>query len=141
MRIDKNRGRCATTTDLFEDFAVGHLRESASAIFLRRSHTEDADPAKAIDHAARYIRFPIDLRRIEMFVQKLLKLAESFVQFDLLRRRDARIRHHPIGNEMPMENTFGKTKRLWPCEKQFLGLLNFFLSLRVEFIHSVSPFE
>ena len=49
------------------------------AIFLGRSHAKHANPAKAINHAARYIRVPIDLRRIQMFVQKLVKLGHSFV--------------------------------------------------------------
>jgi len=66
----------------------------------------------------------------------LAKLSKNSVQFDLLRRRDARIRHYPIGNEMALEKTFGKTESLRTCEKQFLGLLNFLLSLRVELIHS-----
>jgi hypothetical protein len=38
---------------------------------------------------------------------------------------------------MALEKSLGKTERLWPCEKQFLGLLDFFLSLGVELIHSI----
>jgi hypothetical protein len=38
---------------------------------------------------------------------------------------------------MALEKTFGKPKRLWPGEKQFFGLLNFILSLRVELVHSI----
>jgi hypothetical protein len=37
---------------------------------------------------------------------------------------------------MPLEKAFGKTEGLRTCEKQFFGLLDFFLSLRVELIHS-----
>jgi hypothetical protein len=37
---------------------------------------------------------------------------------------------------MPLEKAFGKTDGLRTCEKQFFGLLDFFLSLRVELIHS-----
>ena len=107
------------------------------AIFLRRSHPEHANSAQSINHAARYIRFSVDFRGIEMLVQKLAKLGKNSVQFDLLRRRDARIRHYPIGNEMALEKTFGKTERLRTCKKQFLGLLDFFLSLLVERIHSI----
>ena len=70
-----------------------------------------------------------------MFVEKLAKFAESYVQFSLLCRWNTRIRHHPIGNEMPLEKSLGKPKRLRPRKKQFLSLLNFLLSLRVEFIH------
>jgi hypothetical protein len=71
-----------------------------------------------------------------MLIQKLAKLGESSVQFGLLRSRNARIRHHPISNEMPLEEAFGKTEGLRTCKKQFFGLLDFFLSLRVELIHS-----
>ena len=107
------------------------------AIFLGCSHAEYAHPAKSINHATRYIRFPVNFRRIEMLVQKLAKRGKSSVQFDLLHRRDARIGHYPIGNEVALEKTFSKTERLRACKKQFLGLLNFFLSLRVELIHSI----
>jgi hypothetical protein len=37
---------------------------------------------------------------------------------------------------MPLEKAFGKTEGLRTCKKQFFGLLDFFLSLRVELIHS-----
>src|SRR6266404_7986671 len=56
---------------------------------------------------------------------------------DLFHSRNARIRHHPIGNEMSLEQSLGKTERLRACKKQLLRLLNFFLSLRVELVHSV----
>ena len=36
---------------------------------------------------------------------------------------------------MPLEKSLRKPQRLWPRKKQFLSLLNFFLSLRVEFVH------
>ena len=68
MRVYENRCRCATAADFFQDFAIGHLREAASAIFLRRRHPEHADTAKAIDYAAWNVCLSIDLRRIEMFV-------------------------------------------------------------------------
>ena len=122
--------------DFFQDLAVRHLGKSASAIFLRCSHAEHADSAKAINHTARYVRIPIDFRSIEMLVKKLPKLGESSVQFGLLRCRDTRIWHHPISNEMSLEKTLGKTEGLWSCKKQFFSLLDFFLSLGVELIHS-----
>src|ERR1043166_113042 len=43
MLVTKNGYRRATTPDYFEDFAVGHLAEPVSAVFLRRSHSEHAD--------------------------------------------------------------------------------------------------
>src|SRR6266436_7254148 len=128
MRIDKNRGRCATPADFFQHFAVGHLREAAPAVFLRRGHAK---------HAARYVCLAVDLRRIKIFVQKFAEFSERIIQLDLFRSRNARIRHHPIGNEMSLEQSLGKTERLRACKKQLLRLLNFFLSLRVELVHSV----
>src|SRR5439155_770315 len=76
MRINKNRRRCATAPDFFQDFTVSHLRETASAIFLRRGHTKHTDASEAIDHAARNICLPINLRSIEVFIEKLAKFAE-----------------------------------------------------------------
>src|SRR5437867_13260047 len=112
MRIPETGCRCAAAADLSHNLAVSHLREPTPAIFLRRSHAEHANSAKAINHAARYVRFPIDLCRIKMFVQKLAKYGESLIQFGLLRRRNARIRHHQISNHIPLAKTFGKTEGL-----------------------------
>src|SRR4029077_9966074 len=139
MRVYENRGGCATAADFFQHLAVRHLRETAAGVFLRRGHAEHAGPTKAIDHAARYVCLAVDLRRIKMFIQKFAEFSERIIQLDLLRSRNARIRHHPIGNEMSLEQSFGKTERLRPCKKQFFRLLNLFLSLRVEFIHSIEP--
>src|SRR5438874_11549998 len=137
MCVYENRRRCATLSDFFQNFAIGHLRKSAPAILLWRGHTEHTDAAQAVDHAARNVCLPIDLRSIEMLIQKLAEFGERFIQFGLLRRRNARIRHHPIRHEMALEKTFCEPKRLRSREKQFLRLLNLFLSLRVEFVHSV----
>src|SRR5436309_10707613 len=38
---------------------------------------------------------------------------------------------------MPLEKSFRKPQRLGPCKEQFLSLLNLFLSLRVELVHSI----
>src|SRR5437899_5850849 len=137
MRVYENRCRCATAADFFQDFAIGHLREAASAIFLRRRHPEHADAPETINYPARNVCLPIYLRRIEVFVQKFAESSERFVQFGLLRRGNTRIRHHPIRYEMPLEKSVREPQRLRPCKKQFLRLLDFFLSLRVEFVHSV----
>ena len=111
------------------------MRKAQSAVFHRRSRTEHADAPKTIDDVARNVCLPIYLRRIEIFIQKLPKFGQRLVQLRLLRRRHAWVRHHPIGHEMPMEKAFGKTKHLRPGEEQFLSLLDFFLPLRVEFVH------
>ena len=86
---------------------------------------------------ARNIRLPIDFRSIQILIQKFAKFSKSLIQLALLRLRDARIRHHPIRHEMPLEKSFRKPQRLGPCKEQFLSLLNFFLSLFVEFVHSI----
>src|SRR6266513_2079182 len=91
----------------------------------------------ASDHAARNICLSVDLRRIEVFVQKFAEFSECIIQLSLLGRRNTRIRHHPIGNEMSLEQPLGETQRLRTCKKQLLSLLNLFLALRVEFVHSV----
>src|SRR5438552_309681 len=135
MRVNENGCRCATPSDFFQNFAIGHLREPVSAVFLGRGHAQHANASQTINYAARNVRLPIDLRRIEMFVQKFAEFSERIIQLDLLRSWDARIRHHPIRNEMPLEKSLGKTQRLRTCKKQFLSLLNLFLSLRVEFVH------
>src|SRR5213076_2620189 len=135
MRVNKNRCRRATSPDLLQHLAVGHLRETVSAIFLRRCHAEHADASQSIDNAARNVRLAIDLRRIKICIQKFAKLSKRLIQLALLRLRDARIRHHPIRHEMPLEKAFRKAQRLRPCKEQFLSLLNLFLSLRVELVH------
>jgi hypothetical protein len=38
---------------------------------------------------------------------------------------------------MPLEKSFRKPQRLGPCKEQFLSLLNLFLSLFVELVHSI----
>src|SRR5205814_6996035 len=96
-----------------------------------------ADTPQPIDHAARNVRLAIDLRRIKIFLQEFTKFSKRLIQLALLRLRDARIRHHPIRHEMPLEKAFRKAQCLRPCKKQFLSLLNLFLSLRVEFVHSI----
>src|SRR5437667_391970 len=65
MRVNENGCRCATPSDFFQNFAIGHLRETASAIFLRRGHAKHANASQTINYAARNVRLPIDLRRID----------------------------------------------------------------------------
>src|SRR5437868_11725239 len=99
-----------------------------ASIFLRGGHTQYSHPAKAIDHTARNVRLPINLSRIEMFIQKFAEFSERMIQFNLFGRLNTRIRHHPIGHEMSLEQTLGEPERLGPCKKQLLCLLNLFLS-------------
>src|SRR5262245_33049981 len=137
MRVNKNRCGCATSSDLLQHLAVGHLREPASAVFLRRSHSEHADTPQPIDYIARNVRLPVDFRRIEICVQKFAKCSKRLIELALFHLRAPRIWHHPVRHEMPLEKAFGKSQRLRPSKKQFLSLLDLFLSLRVEFVHSI----
>src|SRR5437867_345371 len=68
MRVYENRRRCATAANFLQHFAVGHLRETASAIFLRRRHTENANAPQTVNYATGNVCLPIDLHRIEMFI-------------------------------------------------------------------------
>ena len=106
-----------------------------AAEFLRRGHPENTDPAEAVDHFPRNVRLSIDRRGIELSIEKCRKLFESLIELRLLRRRDPRIRHHPIGDEMPGEQSLGKPERLRAGEEQLLGLLHFLLSLDFGFGH------
>ena len=121
--------------DLLQNFAVGHLAEPVTANFLRCGRAKYADSSKSIDHVTRDISLPVDLRRIEMLIEKLAQLVQRLVDPRLFGCRDPRIRHHPIGNEMTGEQAFNETKRLWTGEQQFLGLLHFLLSLDFGFSH------
>src|SRR5437773_4029345 len=103
VRVDENRCRCATAADFFQHFAVGHLREAASAIFLRCGHAKHTDAGKAINHVARNVCLPIGLGTTQMFVEESAKFAESYVQFSLLCFWNTRIRDDPVGIEMLLE--------------------------------------
>src|SRR5438552_12367371 len=135
MRINKNRSRRATPADLFQNLAVCHLRKTAAAKFFGRSHSEHPDSTKAVDHFARNIGLSIDRAGVELLIQKLPNLSERFVRFDLLRRGNARVRHHPIRDKMTEKKAFSETDRLWTGKEQLLRLLNFFLSLCFSLSH------
>src|SRR6266567_2335133 len=106
--VNANAPSCSPVTNF-----GSHLGKAPSAVFHWRSRTEHADAPKTIDDLARNICLSIYLRRIEL-IEKLPQFSQRLVQLRLLRCRDAWIRHHPIGNEMTLEKTLGKTQRLWP---------------------------
>src|SRR5438132_5802887 len=137
MCINKSRRRSTTASDFLQHFAIGHLREAAASVFLRCRHPEHTNATQAVDHAAWYVCLAVDLRSVKMFVQKFAEFSERVIQLALLRSGNTRIRHHPIGNKMPLEKSLGEPECLRPCKKQFLSVLNFLLSLRVELVHSV----
>src|ERR1700730_10911839 len=117
MRVHKYRCRCAAAADLLQNSAIRHLGKTVAADFFWRSRTEHADSSQSINHITRNVRLPIDLRRIKMFIQKFAQLTERLVDFRLFRSRDPWIRHHPIGNEMALEEAFDETERLRAGEK------------------------
>src|SRR5262245_16442705 len=139
--VNKNGCGRATPPDFLQHLAVGHLRESMSAIFLRRGHPEHADPTQAVNHAARNISLPIDFRSIEIFIQKFTKFSNGWIQRAPFGLGDTRVWHHPIRHEMPLEKSFREPQCLGPGEEQFFSLLNLFLSLLVEFVHSIEKRE
>src|SRR5438046_4246041 len=102
MRVNEYRSGRATSSDFLQHFAVGHLREPVPAVFLRRGHSQHSDAPEAINHAARNVSLPVDLRGIEICIEKLPKLAQSIVQYGLFLRGNPRIRHHPICHELPL---------------------------------------
>src|SRR5437667_2322419 len=65
MRVNENGCRCATPSNFLQNFAIGHLRETASAIFLRRGHAKHANASQTINYAARNVRLPIDPAKID----------------------------------------------------------------------------
>ena len=121
--------------NFLQESAVNHLRKTPSAIFHWGGRTKHPDASQSIDDVARDICLSIYLGGIEMFVEKLAELDKSSIQLGLLRCRDARIRHHPIGNEMTLEKAFREAKCLRPPEEEFLRLLNFLLPLPFDFVH------
>ena len=137
MRIRKNRSGSATSADFLQHFAIRHLRKSASAKFLWRGHAENADVPEAIDEMTRNIGVAINRNRIEIFVEELADFRERLIQLGLLRCRKARIRHRPIGNEFPEEQSFGEAKFLASGEKEFFCLLDFLLPLDFCFVHEL----
>src|SRR6266446_674973 len=135
MGVDKNRCRRAARADFFQNLAVRHLRKTVSAVFHRRGHSQNADAAQPVNHFARNLRLSIYLYGIELGIEKLAQFGKRFVELSLLPCRHARIRHHPIRYETAEKKAFCESERLGSGEKQFFRLLNFFLPLRLDFLH------
>ena len=141
VRVCENRSGRATAADFLQHLAVRHLRKSAAAKLRRRRHSQHADARETVDQFAWDIFIPIDGDRIESSIEKLPDFRERSVQLRLLRRRDARIRHRPIRDKLPEEQSLGETKFLTPGKEQLLGLLNFLLSLDFRFVHRCTKVE
>src|ERR1700682_4637849 len=135
MGVDKDRGRRAARADFFQNLAVRHLRKTMTAIFHWRGHSQNADAAQTVNHFGRNLRLSIYLYGVELGIEKLAQFGKRFVELSLLRCRHARIRHDPIRDEMAEKKAFCESERLRSGEKQFFRLLNFFLPLRLDFVH------
>src|SRR5450755_1890504 len=99
VRVYKNRCRCATSSDFFQDLAVRHLRKTMSAEFHRRGHAENAETSEPIDHFPWNVGLAIYFDGIESRIEKLPKFRQRLIELCLLRRGHARIRHHPVGDD------------------------------------------
>jgi hypothetical protein len=67
-------------------------------------------------------------RGIELFVEELAQRRQRRGQLPLLLRREAGIRHHPIGNETSEKQPLGKAEFLRAGEEQLLCIPNFLLA-------------
>jgi hypothetical protein len=68
-------------------------------------------------------------------IEKLAYFRERFVQFRLLRLRNPRIRHGPIGHEPAEKKAFREPQCLRAGKEQFFRLFDLLLSLSVGLIH------
>ena len=71
MRVGENGSGSVARADFLQHLAIRHLRKSAAAKFLRRGHSQNADAAESVDYRPWNISFPIDRRRIQIFIEKL----------------------------------------------------------------------
>jgi hypothetical protein len=70
LDVDEDGGRSAAAADLFHHLAIGHLRKTAPADFLRRRHPKHAEARETVDHFARDVRLPVNGGGIEVVVEK-----------------------------------------------------------------------
>src|SRR5260370_11556992 len=108
MSVEEHGGRRAAAADFFQHLAIRHWRKPAAAVLGGRSHPEHAHAPEAVNYVARNLCLSIYCCGVELLIEKLAQFRERVVQLGLLRRRNARIRQHPIGHEMTLEKTFRK---------------------------------
>src|SRR4051812_9852932 len=135
VRVDKHRGRRTSSADLFQNLAIGDLRKSVTAKFLRGGHSKNTNPAQPVDHISRNVSLSVDLGWIELSIQHLSQRSQRFIQLSLLRGGHSRVGHHPVRNETAEEKSLGKSKCFRSAQKQLFRLLNLFLSLRFRLSH------
>ena len=87
-------------------------RKTVAAVFARRSHSQNSNAPETVDHFPRNVRVSVDSSGIQFRIKKRSQLLECLIELSLLRLRDPRIRHHPIGNEVSGKKSFNETKRL-----------------------------
>jgi len=94
VRVYENRCRCATAADFLQEFAIGHLRKTPSAVFHWRSRTEHTDAPEPVDDLTRNIRLSIYLHRIEMLVEELRRVKSAAEQRCIQAASDWAVRGH-----------------------------------------------
>ena len=73
-----------------------------------------------------------------MFLEELTHFRDRLLHLALLRGGNTRIRHHPVGHEIPEEKTLGKTECLRPGKEQLFRFLDLFLPLNLRFVHKIT---
>src|SRR5204862_5060823 len=139
VRVCENRGRSAARPDFLENLAVCPLGKSTATIFLRCGHPKDTDTTEPLDHISWNVRCSIDCNGIQFLVEKLAHLGQRLIELNLLRSRNAWIRHCPIRNKPPKKKPLGKSQRLRSGKKQLLRFFDFFLPLDFRFVHKFTP--
>src|SRR5438309_6767007 len=129
MGIDEDGSRRTALADLLEDSATLHLGKSPASEFAWRGHAKDACVGEPLDKITRNVCISINPVWIKFAIEHLPNLSQRAFQFGFLGGGEPRIRHHPIGDEIAKEQTFGEPKFLASAEQQLLSLLHFFLSL------------
>src|SRR5260370_25715163 len=98
-------------------FGVPLWQNTGTDVPRRCSHSQNADTSKTINYFARNTGVPVVRHWIQFRAEKFPEFLQCFIELDLLPRRDPRIRHHPIGNEMTLEQSFDETEGLRAGEK------------------------
>jgi hypothetical protein len=129
MGIDEDGSRRTALADFLKDSATLHLGKSPASEFAWRGHAKDTCVREPLDKIARNVCISINPVWIKFAIEHLPNLSQCALQFGSLSGGQPRIWHHPIGDEIPKEQTLGKPMFLAPAKQQLFGLLHFFLSL------------
>ena len=127
MRVDEDRRRAATRTQLFQDTAVGELRKTASAHGLRRRHAQDAQPRQAVDHRPRDVGPAVNFGRVKMLVAERFELPNRRGNPRPLLLRQSRIGQDQVRRQPAPEELFGDALPPRSGEEQVFGLTDLLL--------------